>query len=262
MGLERDVLRAELARARAGLDNLEGEYAALADPESVALDDEHDSEGSTVGFERARVAGLIARSRGQVADLDDATGRADAGAYGYCSSCGSEIGTERLACRRRVYALAAPAEAFYPTFDGLSATGVSPSAHGRPRQRWVEPAAVVSHLRTSGGSSSVASGTGSARNFPPFGDRRVLQLRPLRDDGRRWTTQWSRSGARGPGREQHADRSVSRPVRVSACNASEPAAMVCASAASNGSDHGPVLIGCVSRTSRHASIPWAAVRRR
>jgi DnaK suppressor protein len=97
MGLEPDALRAELTRARAALDDLEGEYAALADPENVALDDEHDSEGSTVGFERARVAGLIVRSRRLVADLEDATGRADAGVYGYCSSCGSEIGTERLA---------------------------------------------------------------------------------------------------------------------------------------------------------------------
>jgi DnaK suppressor protein len=97
MGLERDVLRAELARARAGLDDLEGEYAALADPENVALDDEHDSEGSTVGFERARVAGLVARSRRRVSDLEDATRRAEAGGYGYCSSCGSEIGTGRLA---------------------------------------------------------------------------------------------------------------------------------------------------------------------
>ena len=97
MGLERDILRAELARARAGLADLEAEYAALVDHENVALDDEHDSEGSTVGFERARVAGLLARSRRQVADLEDASRRAEAGAYGYCSSCGSEIGTERLA---------------------------------------------------------------------------------------------------------------------------------------------------------------------
>jgi DnaK suppressor protein len=97
MGLEHGVLRAELARAQAGLADLEREYAALADPQNVALDDEHDSEGSTVGFERARVAGLITRSRRQVADLEDATRRAEAGAYGYCSSCGSEIGTERLA---------------------------------------------------------------------------------------------------------------------------------------------------------------------
>ena len=96
MGVVHDVLQAELARARVGLGDLETEYAALADPENVALDDEHDSEGSTVGFERARVAGLLARSRRRVADLEDATRRVEDGSYGYCTLCGCEIGTDRL----------------------------------------------------------------------------------------------------------------------------------------------------------------------
>lgn len=85
-----------MARARAGLEDLESEYAALADPETVALDDEHDSEGSTVGFERARVAGLLERARRRVAALDLAARRATDGSYGYCRSCGRKIGDERL----------------------------------------------------------------------------------------------------------------------------------------------------------------------
>jgi DnaK suppressor protein len=92
-----DVVQAELARARAGLEDLKAEYAALADPENVGLDDEHDAEGSTVGLERARVAGLLDRSRRQVAKLEAAVRRAADGSYGYCTSCGREIGTERLA---------------------------------------------------------------------------------------------------------------------------------------------------------------------
>lgn len=92
-----DVVLAQLARARAGLEDLEAEYAALADPENTALDDEHDSEGPTVGFERARVAGLLDRSRRHVADLEAAARRAKGGSYGYCTACGREIGTERLA---------------------------------------------------------------------------------------------------------------------------------------------------------------------
>lgn len=92
-----DIVQAQLARARAGLEDLEVEYAALADPENIALDDEHDAEGSTVGFERARVAGLLDRSRRQVADLQAAARRAADGTYGYCISCGREIGSERLA---------------------------------------------------------------------------------------------------------------------------------------------------------------------
>lgn len=91
-----DLLQAELARARAGLKDLEVEYAALADPENVALDDEHDSEGSTVGYERARVAGLLARSKSRVADLEAAARRALEGSYGTCTSCGGKIEGERL----------------------------------------------------------------------------------------------------------------------------------------------------------------------
>ena len=97
MGTNVDVVQAELARARAGLEDLEAEYAALADPENVALDDEHDSEGSTVGFERARVAGLLNRSRRQVAHLEAAARRSVDDTYQYCTSCGREIGSERLA---------------------------------------------------------------------------------------------------------------------------------------------------------------------
>src|SRR5579862_3081705 len=97
MGTNVDVVQVELARARAGLDDLKAEYAALADPENVALDDEHDSEGPTVGFERARVAGLLERSRRRVADLEAAARRAVDGSYGYCTSCGTEVATERLA---------------------------------------------------------------------------------------------------------------------------------------------------------------------
>ena len=96
--MEADVhfVQDQLALARAGLSDLEAEHAALADPEIVALDDEHDSEGATVGFERARVAGLLDRARKRVADLEAAARRAADGSYGRCISCGNEIGSERL----------------------------------------------------------------------------------------------------------------------------------------------------------------------
>jgi DnaK suppressor protein len=97
MGADVDGIRAELARARASLQDLEDEYASLADPENISLDDEHDAEGSTVGFERARVASLLLRSRKQTADLEDAVRRAVDGSYGQCTLCGREVGAERLA---------------------------------------------------------------------------------------------------------------------------------------------------------------------
>jgi RNA polymerase-binding transcription factor DksA len=93
---ELEALRSELTRARGGVRDLETEYAALADPENVALDDEHDSEGSTVGYERARVGGLLERSRTRVADLEAALRRAQSGTYGICASCHGDIGAERL----------------------------------------------------------------------------------------------------------------------------------------------------------------------
>lgn len=92
-----EIVQKQLARARSSLEDLQAEYAALADPENSARDDEHDSEVSTVGFERARVAGLLDRSRRQVADLEAAARRAADGSYGYCTSCGAQIGPERLA---------------------------------------------------------------------------------------------------------------------------------------------------------------------
>lgn len=89
-------LRTELGRARRDLADLESEFSALADPDVVALDDEHDSEGSTVGFERARVAGLIERTRRRIADLEGAVRRAAEGSYGICERCGAPIPAERL----------------------------------------------------------------------------------------------------------------------------------------------------------------------
>lgn len=97
MGADLSAVRADLARVQAGLRDLEAEYAGLADPDNVSLDDEHDSEGSTLGFERARVAGLLARSRRQANELEAAVARAADGSYGTCASCGGEVGSERLA---------------------------------------------------------------------------------------------------------------------------------------------------------------------
>jgi RNA polymerase-binding transcription factor DksA len=59
-------------------------------------DDEHDSEGSTVGFERARVSALLAHAEQQLADLDAAVVRLEGGTYGRCEQCGKPIGAERL----------------------------------------------------------------------------------------------------------------------------------------------------------------------
>ena len=91
-----DHLAVELQRARADLQYLQAEYAELADPAVQSLDDEHDAEGSTIGFERARVAGLVRRAEQRIAELEAAAERALAGAYSRCERCGQAIGWERL----------------------------------------------------------------------------------------------------------------------------------------------------------------------
>jgi RNA polymerase-binding transcription factor DksA len=59
-------------------------------------DDEHDPEGSTVAFERAQTASLLAEARRDLDDLDAAEQRLDAGTYGVCEKCGRPISDERL----------------------------------------------------------------------------------------------------------------------------------------------------------------------
>lgn len=89
-------LAEELRRARSDLEDLRSELAELADPAVPSLDDEHDAEGSTIGFERARVSGLVARAERRVSDLEAAAERSRAGSYTRCERCGGPIGAERL----------------------------------------------------------------------------------------------------------------------------------------------------------------------
>lgn len=89
-----------LADARADLlvliGDLEKEARAIAESTSESPDDEHDAEGSTVGFERARVQSLLDQVRRRLADTDAALSRSRRGEYGRCKACGREIGQARL----------------------------------------------------------------------------------------------------------------------------------------------------------------------
>ncbi|MCU4186031.1 TraR/DksA C4-type zinc finger protein [Acidiferrimicrobium sp. IK] len=76
--------------------DLEEELLAIAESTAASPDDEHDAEGSTVGFERARVGGLLARARQELDDLDAAQRRLAAGTYRRCVECGGDIGAARL----------------------------------------------------------------------------------------------------------------------------------------------------------------------
>lgn len=90
-------LTAERERASTRLAALTREFDAIVDGSDAAnADDEHDPEGSTVGFERAQVAALIAQVRAHLDALDDALDRLQRGSYGTCERCAEPIGIERL----------------------------------------------------------------------------------------------------------------------------------------------------------------------
>ena len=89
----------ERARAEATrrLDDLTAELdGIIASQQADPPDDEHDVEGASVGFERARVTALKAAAEAALAAIDDAATRRDEGTYGRCEACGGPIGAERL----------------------------------------------------------------------------------------------------------------------------------------------------------------------
>lgn len=94
---QRERLVRARARAQELVEDLQAELAAIAESTEAGPDDEHDAEGATVGYERARVAGLLHRAQAALADVDGALARERAGLYGTCALCGNPIAPERLA---------------------------------------------------------------------------------------------------------------------------------------------------------------------
>jgi DnaK suppressor protein len=96
----RERLEAERERALRRAAALEREFAGIAEAASAGgTDDEHDPEGATLAFERQHAAALLAQAREQVAAVDAALARLEAGRYGLCARCGRPIGDDRLAAR-------------------------------------------------------------------------------------------------------------------------------------------------------------------
>jgi DnaK suppressor protein len=91
LNVERDVA---LARIRATQGDLDAIVVASA---NANTDDEHDPEGSTIAYERAQVAALLARAQSHLEDVERALARLSAGVYSVCERCHSQISTERLA---------------------------------------------------------------------------------------------------------------------------------------------------------------------
>jgi len=90
---ERADTAAQISALTADLDGII-EAAAM-----VATDDEHDPEGTTIAYERAHTAALLAAAVTRLGDLDRALARHAAGDYGRCEACGGPIAPDRLAAR-------------------------------------------------------------------------------------------------------------------------------------------------------------------
>jgi RNA polymerase-binding transcription factor DksA len=96
----RAVLEARRAQLLDGRRRREDARATMADARSAATaDDEHDPEGGTLAEEWSRLEGLDAQARSELAEVDAALGRLDAGSYGVCARCGRDIPAERLRAR-------------------------------------------------------------------------------------------------------------------------------------------------------------------
>ena len=62
-------------------------------------DDEHDPEGPTMAATWSQLTGLHDDLDVELAQIDHALSRIDAGSYGLCSNCGTTIGIARLRAR-------------------------------------------------------------------------------------------------------------------------------------------------------------------
>jgi len=92
-----DTLAAALARAEADVADVTEQLVAIAESTALVPDDEHDAEGATIGFERARLRSLLARAEAAVHELRAAADRHSDGSYGRCTGCGGAITAARLA---------------------------------------------------------------------------------------------------------------------------------------------------------------------
>lgn len=93
-------LREARERTLRRIAELSAVFEAIVESSASAnLDDEHDPEGATVGFERAQVSALLERARTQLEELEAADERVRLGTYGACEGCGKQIPHPRLAAQ-------------------------------------------------------------------------------------------------------------------------------------------------------------------
>jgi len=89
-----ELERAEVARL---VGALTVELDEIVDSVSLSNnDDEHDPDGATNGYERAKATAVLRHAEERLVELDRAAARLREGTYGRCEHCGGPIGAERL----------------------------------------------------------------------------------------------------------------------------------------------------------------------
>jgi RNA polymerase-binding transcription factor DksA len=91
------VIVAARDRALAQLGALERDFDEIVESSRLAPpDDEHDPEGATIAYERAKVSALVVQAREDLAAFEVALRCLAAGRAPSCERCGGPITTERL----------------------------------------------------------------------------------------------------------------------------------------------------------------------
>src|SRR6202522_65425 len=93
----RELLTAQRRSVLARITALERDFTGIVTAAYTPTSgDEHAPEGTTIAYERQHLSALLDSARAQVASIDAALGRLDAGSYGRCERCGQDIPAERL----------------------------------------------------------------------------------------------------------------------------------------------------------------------
>lgn len=95
-----DLLSVDRAQTLERISSLSRDVESIVEAARLtATDDEHDSEGSTIAFERSLTSTLLAEATRHLAELDRALKRINSGDYGSCERCGEPIAPGRLLAR-------------------------------------------------------------------------------------------------------------------------------------------------------------------
>lgn len=87
--------RERLEGIRVGLDGVRGESQEDSLQELSSYD-QHQADVATETFDREKDLSILDEVEGELADIEHALQRLDAGTYGRCEACGKTISDERL----------------------------------------------------------------------------------------------------------------------------------------------------------------------